>query len=86
MGGTFFEFLRQLVARNDGRKVSLIIDNGSCHQFEDDGKCWLRENKHRIELHRLPPYSPEFMPMEAVRKTTCELATHNAFFVTLGYR
>jgi hypothetical protein len=85
-GATFFEFLRQVVARYDGRKVFLVVDNGSWHQLEDDGKRWLRENRHRIESHRLPPCSPEFMPMEGVGKTTPKLTTHNAFFVTPDQR
>ena len=85
-GATFFEFLRQLVHRYDGRKVFLIIDNGSCHNLDDDGKRWLRQNRHRIELHRLPAYSPEFMPMEGIWKTTRKLTTHNAFFVTPDQR
>jgi transposase len=85
-GATFFEFLRQLVGRYDGRKVFLIIDNAPYHWLEDDGKRWLRQNRHRIEIHRLPPYSPEFMPMEGVWKTTRKLTTHNAFFVTPDQR
>jgi hypothetical protein len=56
---TFFEFLRQLVARYRGRKVFLIIDNAPCHRLDDEGKRWLRANRHLIELHRLPSYSPE---------------------------
>jgi hypothetical protein len=59
-GATFFEFLRQLAHRYDRRKVFLIIDNAPCHQLEADGQRWLRQNRHRIELHRLPSYSPEF--------------------------
>ena len=39
-----------------------------------------------IELHRLPAYSPEFMPMEGIWKTTRKLTTHNAFFVTPDQR
>lgn len=85
-GATFFAFLRQLVGRYGRRKVFLIVDNGSCHQLEDDGKRWLRDNRHRIEIHRLPPYSPEFMPMEGVWKTTRKLTTHNAFFLTPDQR
>jgi transposase len=85
-GVTFFEFLRQLVLRYDGRKVFLVIDNGSCHQLEEDGQRWLRKNRHRLELHRLPAYSPEFMAMEGVWKTTRKLTTHNAFFVTPDQR
>jgi transposase len=83
---TFFEFLRQLVARYRGRKVFLIIDNAPCHRLDDEGKRWLRANRHLIELHRLPSYSPEFMPMEGVWKTTRKLTTHNAFFVTACQR
>jgi len=56
-GATFFEFLRQLVSRHDGSKVLLIIDNAPCHQLDEDDQHWLRENRHRIELHRLPAYS-----------------------------
>jgi len=85
-GKTFLEFLRQLVLRYDGRKVFLIIDNAPCHGLDDDGKRWLREHRHLIELHRLPAYSPEFMAMEGVWKTTRKLTTHNAFFVTPDQR
>lgn len=64
----------------------LIIDNAPCHRLDDDGKTWLYANRHLIELHRLPPYSPEFMAMEGVWKTTRKLTTHNAFFVTPDQR
>jgi transposase len=85
-GTTFFEFLRQLVHRYNGRKIFLIIDNGPCHRLDDDGKLWLHTNRHLIELHRLPAYSPAFMAMEGVWKTTRKLTTHNAFFVTPDQR
>ncbi len=85
-GRTFFEFLRQLVSRYPGRKVFLIIDNGPCHRLDEEGRLWLQKNRHRIELHRLPAYSPEFMPMEGVWKTTRKMTTHNAFFLTTEHR
>jgi putative transposase len=85
-GGTFHEFLRLLVRRYPGRKVFLIIDNAPCHRLDEAGKAWLRDNRHRIELHRLPPYSPEFMPMEGVWKATRKMTTHNRFFVTTDQR
>ena len=59
-GHTFHEFLVLLVEQYDGRKVFLIVDNGPCHWLDEAGKQWLAENQDRIELHRLPPYSPEF--------------------------
>ena len=85
-GKTFHQFLQQLVARNCPRKVFLIIDNGSCHRLDAPGKDWLAANKHRIELHRLPPYSPEYMPVEGVWKVTRKMTTHNRFYATTGER
>lgn len=64
------------------RKIFLIIDNGPCHWLDDDGKQWLRNNRRRIELHRLPPYSPEFNPVEGIWKATRKLTTHNRFYAT----
>jgi len=85
-GKTFWEFLRLVVRRYNGRKVFLIIDNAPCHRLPEDGVRWLREHRHLIELHRLPPYSPEFMAMEGVWKTTRKFTTHNTFFVTPDQR
>lgn len=81
-GSTFWAFLKQLVRRFSTRKVFLIIDNGPAHRLDPDGADWLHANKHRIELHRLPPYSPEFNPMEGVWKQTRKRTTHNRFFET----
>jgi transposase len=39
-----------------------------------------RSHAHRIELHRLPPYSPEFDAIEGVWKTTRRTTTHNRYF------
>ena len=61
------------------RKVFLIMDNGPCHWLDEAGKAWRAKNQRRIELHRLPPYSPEFNPTEGVWKATRKLTTHNRF-------
>ena len=47
---------------------------------------WLAANRHRIELFRLPPYSPELNPIEGVWKTTKRTTTHNRFFRTTTER
>lgn len=52
-----------LVEQHAPRKLFLIIDNGPCHWLDDDGKEWLRDNKDKVELYRLPPYSPQFNPV-----------------------
>jgi hypothetical protein len=66
--------------------VFMVIDNGPCHNLPDEGKLWLTENRHRIELHRLAPYSPELNPMEPVWKVTGKMATHNRFYPSTAVR
>lgn len=85
-GKTFWTFLKRLVAKYRGRKVFLIIDNAPWHHLPPDGKAWLAENQGRIQLHRLPPYSPELNPMEPVWKATRKLTTHNRFYATTDER
>lgn len=84
-GATFLAFLKQLV-RHSRRKLFLILDNGSCHNLNDEGKLWLGANHHRIELFRLPPYSPNFNPTEGAWKVTKKRTTHNSFFRTTDER
>lgn len=85
-GTTFFAFLRQLVAAYKGQKIFLIIDNAPAHWLDEDGKAWLRANLDLIELHRLPAYSPEFMPVEGIWKQTRKMTTHNKFHATVDER
>jgi len=55
------------------RKIFLIIiDNGPCHNLQDEGVDWLQANALRTELHQLPAYSPN--------------TTHNRFFKTTDER
>ena len=84
-GKTFLAFLKLLVG-SFRRKIFLVIDNGPCHNLDDDGKAWLAANHHRIELFRLPPYSPEFNPVEGCWKATKKTTTHNRFFRTTDER
>lgn len=83
---TFLDFLKDVVRRSRRRKMFLIIDNGPCHNLNEDGKRWLAANRHRIELHRLPPYSPEFNAIEGVWKVTKKRTTHNRFYATTQAR
>jgi transposase len=83
---TFLAFLKELVRRCPRRKTFLIIDNAPCHNLDETGKLWLAKHRHRIELHRLPPYSPEFNPIEGVWKVTKKRTTHNRFYRTTDER
>jgi len=84
-GSTFLDFLKEIVRRSR-RKVFLVIDNGPCHNLDENGKRWFYEHRHRIELFRLPPYSPELNPIEGVWKATKKLTTHNRFYRTTDER
>jgi transposase len=79
-GHTFHQFLLLVVANFAPRKVFMIIDNGSCHWLDEPGKRWLADNEDKIELIRLPPYSPAFNPVEGIWKCTRKRATHNRFY------
>lgn len=85
-GKTFWSFLKRLVAKYRGTKIFLIIDNAPCHRLPPDGRKWLEEHRCDIELFRLPPYSPEFNPMEPVWKETRKRTTHNRFYATIDER
>jgi len=85
-GATFWGFLKRLVVKHKGRKVFLIIDNAPCHRLPPEGKQWLAENRRRIQLFRLPSYSPELNPMEPIWKTTRKMTTHNRFYSTTDER
>lgn len=78
-GDTFLMFLQKLL-RHSRRKLFLILDNGPCHNLNEEGQVWLEKNKHRIQLFRLPPYPPNFNPTEGAWKETKKRTTHNRFF------
>lgn len=84
-GKTFHEFLRRLV-RYSRHKIFLILDNAPCHRLRPEGKGWLLSNRDRLELFRLPPYSPNLNPIEGAWKETKKRTTHNRFFRTTDER
>jgi len=65
-GGVFIEFLKQLVKYKQ-QKILLVVDGHSAHKTKLVN-AWLEENKDRIELFFLPPYSPELNPQELVNQ------------------
>ena len=85
-GASYLEFLKQVVRRSGKIKVFMTIDNGPCHNLDVEGRAWLGANRHRIELFRLPPYSPQFNPIEGVWKETKKTTTHNRFYRTTDER
>ncbi len=80
-GDTFIDFLKQVVRNNPGRKIHMVVDNAKYHKASLV-KEWLEENSKDIQLHYLPPYSPELNATEKVWKLTKQKAVHNRYFHT----
>ena len=74
-------FLEQL-ARSYRRSGAILIqDNASYHKDGEVWK-WFGSNRHWLEVHQLPPYSPEFNPTERLWQHTRKTGTHNRYFAT----
>ena len=63
-GERFCEFLDRLLQGHD-KKVFLIVDQHPAHKAKKVKK-YIDTFKGRLELHFLPPYSPELNPDELV--------------------
>lgn len=59
----------------------LIQDNASYHKDAEVWN-WFRSNRHWLDVHQLPPYSPEFNPTERLWQHTRKTGTHNRYFAT----
>src|SRR5207245_217300 len=57
----------------------MIQDNASYHKDIDVWN-WFKSNRHWLEGHQLPPYSPELNPTERLWQHTRKTGTHNRFF------
>jgi len=75
----FLEPIKRYYSRR-GQRVHLILDNAGYHK---KARRWAEKHKREIELHFLPPYSPDLNPQEEVWRKTKYSATHNRYFPTL---
>jgi hypothetical protein len=68
---TFHGFLESFLRRKyrGGQKLAMIIDNAGFHKKKE---LWpfFAENRNRLRLLWLPPYSPELNPVERVWRLT----------------
>ncbi len=55
-------FLHQLHKANPEKKLMIILDNGSIHKSKKV-KAFIKKHSW-VELFYLPPYSPEYNPIE----------------------
>ena len=78
---TYLSFLMQLARHYRRRGAILVQDNASYHK-DRDVWAWFHDNRRWLEVHQLPPYSPEFNPAERLWQHTRKNGTHNRYFVT----
>lgn len=75
----FSKFLKYLLTRYNC-KIYLVVDNGSSHKGQII-RDFLTKNE-RIELVRLPVYSPQLNPIEKLWKQIKQERLHNRFFAS----
>ena len=82
---TFHGFLENFLRRKyrSGQKLAMIIDNAGYHKKRE---LWpfYAENRQRLRMLWLPPYSPELNPIERVWRLTRRQVTHNKYFESIG--
>lgn len=79
-GESIEDFLVQIRKySNISGKINLILDQAGYHK---SSKVVLKAEELNIELHYLPPYSPNLNPIERLWKVMNEYARNNKFFKT----
>ena len=76
---TYFAFLEQL-ARSYRRQGAVLIQDNATYHKDGDVWAWFDANRHWLEVHQLPPYSPELNPTERLWRYTRQTGTHNRYF------
>lgn len=76
---SYLTFLEQLARSYRRQGAILIQDNASYHKDAEVWACF-RFNRHWLEVHQLPPYSPELNPTERLWQYTRNTGTHNRYF------
>ncbi|GIO23385.1 hypothetical protein J11TS1_19660 [Oceanobacillus sp. J11TS1] len=75
----FLEFSKQVFWKYPSGKIVMILDNARIHHAKLI-QPFLEENRHRLELVFLPPYSPELNLVEGLWKWLKETIINNVFY------
>jgi transposase len=84
-GKSFKKFLKKVLDDYKGKKVTMILDNVRYHHALKLNR-FLETNKDKLNLVFLPPYSPDFNPMERVWWFMRKKITHNRACSTMEER
>jgi transposase len=78
----FLRFLEKVIEHYPTGKIVLILDNARIHHAKLL-RPFLEQQKHRLELLFLPPYSPELNPIEGLWKWMKTSIIYNVFYASL---
>ena len=78
---SYLTFLEQL-ARSYRRQGAILIQDNASYHKDAEVWSWFRSNRRWLEVHQLPPYSPEFNPTERLWQHTRRTGTHNRYFAS----
>lgn len=82
---TFKEHLKKVIKSFHDEKLIIVLDNVRYHHAKKL-KPFLEQNRERLELMFLPPYSPDLNPIERVWWFMRKKITHNRYLHTLKER
>ena len=77
----FICYLRTLL-KETRKPIHLIVDNAGYHKSAKI-RAFLETVIQRLTIHYLPPYSPDYNPIEGLWKNLKKETTHNVYFESL---
>jgi transposase len=77
----YIAFLATLL-KETRKPIHLIIDNAGYHKSKKVRE-FITANSKRLTVHYLPPYSPDYNPIEGLWKKLKQETTHNLYFETI---
>ncbi|MEK6733984.1 MAG: IS630 family transposase [Pseudomonadota bacterium] len=63
---TWIQFLKSLIRKYG--KIIIVVDGAKYHFEKEHVQKFYEENKHKLNVIQLPPYSPKLNPIEQVWK------------------
>jgi transposase len=80
---TFLAFLQQILSAYPSGKITMVLDNARIHHARLL-QPFLEENRDRLDLVFLPPYSPQFNLVEGLWKWLKSDVINNVFYSTVA--
>jgi len=75
---TYIRFLKEVLSRT--RKHTILIHDNAPYHKSVAVQNFLAKNSKRLRVYRLPPYSPDYNPIEQLWKKIKKEGTHMQFF------